>query len=397
MPSSFKRRVSLWLVAIFVVVAGLGTWLTAETLGASSQWALLFQVVDIVKTHFINTDVKTDDLIQGAIVGMLKALDDPYTRYLPPKGFSEMKIRLDGELTGIGVEIGIKDDHLIVISPIEGSPASKAGLKSFDRIMSVDGQSMEGMSLEEAVSKIRGALGSKVVLGVLREGSEKPFDISIVREVIHLTSVDRSNNFDGIGYIRLNTFESKTADAEVRQAIIKLEKEKPLKGLILDVRFNGGGLLDNAIKIASFFIAEGAVVHTVNRAGARETQSVDGDLVYPTKPLVILINEASASASEILAGAVQDHRRGTIMGQHSFGKASVQNIFKLADGSAVLVTVAKYLTPNGSDILKKGIIPDVLCEISTENLTKMKDANYVYAYADDDQIQEAIKYLRKNK
>ena len=391
---SFRHKLALWSIAVLIVVGGVGAWLAAETFSTSSQWALLFQVVDIIKTHYINKDVKTEDLIQGAIEGTLKALDDPYSRYLPPKGYSEMRIRLEGELTGIGIEIGLKDDHLTVIAPIEGSPAAKAGLLTMDRILAVDGQSMSGVGLQEAVSKIRGPLKSKVVLTIERPGKEKPFDVTIIREIIKINSVDRTNDFDGIGYIRLNSFESKAADDEVRDAIAKLSKDKPLKALIVDLRFNGGGLLDNAVNIASFFIKDGAVVHTVNREGVRETLSVDGSPIFKEQPLIILINEASASASEILAGAVQDHKRGTVMGQHSFGKASVQNIFTLADGSAVLVTIAHYLTPNGSDIHKKGIMPDIVVDIPTENITKMREPGYVYSYADDTQIQEAIKYLK---
>ena len=391
----FRKKASLWIIAALVIAGGLGAWLKAAAPDITAHWSLIYNVADIILAHYVAKDVKTEDLIHGAIEGMLKALDDPYTRYLPPKGFSEMKIRLDGELTGIGIEIGIKDEHLMVISPIEGSPASKAGLKSFDRIVAVDGEPMDHVALEQAVAKIRGPIGSKVKLTLLRQGEEKPFDITIVREVIKITSVDKVQDFGGgIGYIRLNTFESKTADIEMRNAILKLEKNNNLKALILDLRFNGGGLLDNAIKIASFFIKDGAVVHTVNREGVRDTQYVDGDIIYD-KPLLILINEASASASEILAGAVQDHKRGIIMGEHSFGKASVQNIFQLADGSAVLVTVAKYLTPSGKDILKKGIIPDIEVQIPTDDIQKMRAPNYVYSYADDRQIQEAIKYLQK--
>ena len=221
--SIFRRKLSLWVIGFLVIAGGLGAWLAAETFSSSSQWALLFQVVDIVKTHYVSMDIKTEDLIQGAIEGTLKALNDPYTRYLPPKGFSEMKIRLDGELTGIGIEIGIKDDHLIVISPIEGTPAAKAGLLSFDRIVAVDGEPMDGVVLEQAVSKIRGIIGSKVKLTLLREGQDKPFDVVITREVIHINSVDRVQDFDGVGYVRLSTFESKTSDEEVRKAIVKLQ------------------------------------------------------------------------------------------------------------------------------------------------------------------------------
>ncbi len=393
----WSKKIVLWICVLTFSVAGLGlgTYVAAETFHPSSQWALLWQVIDIVKAHFVNKDIQTEDLIQGAIEGSLKALNDPYSRYLPPKGFSEMKIRLDGELQGIGIEIGIKDDHLMVISPIEGTPASKAGLQPLDQILKVDGESMEGISLQEAVSKIRGTVGSKVILTILRSGQEKPFDVEIIRDVIKISSVDKTQRFDGnIGYVRLVTFESKAAYDELEEAVAKLDKPKKLDALILDLRYNGGGLLDNAVKISSYFMDEGAVVHTVNREGSRETLSIKNGGVKFKRPLVVLINHASASASEILAGAIQDHKRGVILGQKSFGKASVQNIFPLADGSAVLITVAKYLTPNGSDITEKGIVPNIEVEIPTANLEKMRQPGYVYTYDDDLQLQEALKLLR---
>jgi carboxyl-terminal processing protease len=288
-----------------------------------------------------------------------------------------------------------------VIAPIEDTPAEKAGLKSGDKILEINGKSTEDMSLDQAVSLIRGAKGTKVKLLILRAVNEKPKEYVLLRDNIKIKSVSRKKMLDTekkIGYIMLNTFESKQTYSEVADALEDLDKQG-LQSLILDLRNNGGGLLDEAIAISSIFLPSGEVVHTVDRYGNKETfQTVSVDYQWPDKPLVVLINGGSASASEILAGAVADNKRGALIGTQSFGKASVQNIRPLSDGSAILVTVAKYLTPDGKNINKVGISPNYVVEIPTASIeAALKDPNYKYSEDKDEQLQYALKYLRDLK
>ncbi len=347
-------------------------------------------------------DLDSTKLEYGAIKGYLSAIDDPYTRFLEPKNFNEMQIRMSGEFYGIGIHIGMRKEELMVISPINGTPAHRAGLKSLDVIVTIDGKSASGLSLNEAVQMIRGPKGTTVVLGIRREGVLDPFDVPIVRDKIVLRAVDKIEVLPkkigdvsipySIGYIRLTTFETQTSTKEVADAVKEL-LGKNIKGLILDLRYNGGGLLSNAIDIASLFIEKGEVVHTVNRDGKKHTEYVSGLPVYPKDKLIVLINEGSASASEILAGSIQDNKRGKLIGRQSFGKASVQKILKLPDGSAVLYTIAKYYTPNGTDITKKGIKVDIDAVIPTETIKLMQDPDYVYSYDTDPQLQIAVKEM----
>lgn len=387
-----KKRFSIIIILIICVQFYIFSTVNADD---KTNWGLLYKVLDLVKTQYVKKEVNDQKLIYGSIKGALKALDDPYTRFLEPDNFKEMKIRMDGTLNGIGIEIGIRKEQLMVISPIQDTPASKAGLRSLDRIISIDGKNTEDMSLIEAVSKIRGPKGTKVVLEILREGVKKPFKVSIVRDVIKIKSVNDVKLLKGsIGYIKLSTFESKSATEEVAKAVKELTKKR-MKGLILDLRNNGGGLLSNAIDIASLFIKKGDVVYTVNRDGKKDIYKVNGRFIMSDKPMVVLVNESSASASEILAGAISDDNRGVLVGQHTFGKASVQNIFPLDDGSAVLITIARYFTPKGLDITEKGIIPKYLVTIPKDKLEAMEKENYVYKYEDDTVLQKGLSLITK--
>ena len=387
-----KKRISI--VLIIILILGVSTYSSVRA-DNKTNWGLLYKVLDIVKNQFVKKDVDEKSLIYGAIKGVLKSINDPYSRFLKPKSFKEMKIRMDGTLNGIGIEIGIRRDNLTVISPIPDTPAAKAGLKAMDKIVKIDGVITEEMSLIEAVSKIRGPKGSTVVLDILRIGKEKPFKVSIVRDIIKIRSVNKTKLFKGyVGYIKLSTFESRRTTKEVVKAIKDLNK-KGMKGLVLDIRYNGGGLLNNAIDIASLFVKKGNVVYTVNREGRKKIFKVNGRPLMPKKPIVVLINESSASASEILAGAIHDNKRGVLVGQHTFGKASVQNIFPLDDGSAVLVTIAKYFTPKGLDISKKGIIPNYVVKIPKAKIEAMNKESYVYKYADDLVLQKGLSIIRK--
>ena len=319
------------------------------------------QVLDIVKHDYVEKDVDDQKLVYGSIRGLLSALDDPYTRFMEPKAYKEMKIRMSGTYSGIGIYIGIKETHLTVISPIEGTPAYKAKLKAGDKIVTVDGKATKDMALEEAVSLIRGPRGSKVKLGVSRKGWKEEKDFNIVRDKIEIKSISSKIIDANIAYIKLNTFENLNASREFEKA---LRKYKEAKGLIIDLRGNGGGLLQNAIDIGSMFIDRGLIVQTIDREGRREEIESTGRVLW-RKPTAVLINESSASASEILAGALRDNRVATLVGAKTFGKASVQNVRRLNDGAALLVTIAKYLTPNGEDINKVGISPEVEVLIPT--------------------------------
>ncbi len=295
-----------------------------------------------------------------AIRDMLSNLDDSYTRFLEPKEFNQMRIDTSGELTGVGIQI-VKDkesDDLIIISPIEGTPAFDAGIKARDKILSIDDISTEGMNIEDAVKLIRGQRGTKVKLEILR-GSQSFFE-TLSREKIEIKSVsskvNQTKNGLSIGYVRIKQFNA-NASKETRDAIKDLETKK-VAGYVLDLRSNPGGLLESSIDISRHFINKGVIVSTVSKDGLKETKKGNGQALTK-KPLVVLVNEGSASASEIVSGAIKDNKRGKLVGKKTFGKGLVQSMRTLVDGSGLTVTVAKYLTPNGTDINKSGIIPDI--------------------------------------
>jgi carboxyl-terminal processing protease len=348
------------------------------------------QVLDIVKNDYVEKNLDDQKLVYGSIRGLLDALDDPYTRFLEPTSYKEMKVRMSGSYSGIGIYIGIKEKLLTVISPIDGTPAQKQGLKAGDRILKIDSKDTKDMAIEEAVSLIRGLQNTKVKLQLLRTGWKEPKDYEIVRAKIVIKSVIAKTFDTNIAYIKLNTFENLSAARDFEKA---LRAAKDAEGLIVDVRGNGGGLLQNAIDIGSMFIAQGVIVQTVDREGRREQLESTGRVLW-NKPVIMLINESSASASEILAGALRDNRVATLVGRHTFGKASVQNVKVLNDGSAVLLTVAKYLTPNGEDITKRGISPEV------EVLAPTREAEEVVEQElpdelKDVQLQKAISILKE--
>lgn len=363
-----------------------------HAIAATNPFKLLSEVKSILRQEYFKKELDDTSLEYGAIKGMLKSLEDPYTRFLDPKSFKEMNTRLKGNFFGIGIHIGMQDDQLTIISPMVGTPAYEAGLKARDKITKIDGKSTEGMSLTEAVSFIRGPKGSTVVLSILR-GEKYEFDANIVRNRIRLKAVQKVGVLDNsIGYIKLSTFENKNVDRQMDDALHSLEKEN-ISALILDLRDNGGGLLGKSVTVASFFL-KGPVVHTVNREGKRSTKWASGRPNFTEKPLAVLVNEGTASASEILAGAIKDNGRGTIIGTNTFGKASVQKILRLSDGSAVLYTINKYLTPNGTDITKTGITANIEQKIPSESVY-VSAADPEYNPKEDIQLQRALQFLRE--
>ena len=289
---------------------------------------------------------------------MLKSLD-PHSSFMKPEDYKELQIETKGSFTGIGIEISLKDGILTVVSPIEGTPAYKAGLKANDKILKIDDKITKNMTLIEAVKLLRGAKGTNVTISIYREGWRRLKDITLTRDVIPIKSVRSRMLEEGYGYMRVSNFQNKTT-FELKKALRELEKGKGLKGLVLDLRNNPGGLLDQAVKVADVFLEKGLVVYTDGRI---EEQKMRFE-AHPNKhhhdyPIAVLVNEGSASASEIVAGALQDHKRAIIVGIQTFGKGSVQTIIPLEDGSAVRLTTARYYTPNGRSIQAKGIEPDI--------------------------------------
>ncbi|HTY13626.1 MAG TPA: S41 family peptidase [Candidatus Omnitrophota bacterium] len=347
------------------------------------------QVLTLVKNQYVEKNLDDTKLVYGSVKGLLGALEDPYTRFMEPKAYKEMRIRLRGSYSGIGIYIGMKDDLLTVISPIPDTPADKAGLKARDRIVSIDDKPTKDMSLDEAVSIIRGPQGTNVKLGIIRGSAKEPAYYVIKRENINIKSTSFKMLNDKVAYIKLSTFEKQDAPEEFQKAIMSA-RDKNAEGLIVDLRGNGGGLLDNAIQIGSMFIREGVIVQTVDRDGMKDIKYSTGQVLW-WKPVVVLIDGGSASASEILAGALKDDKIAPLVGSRSFGKASVQSVRVLQDDSCVLLTIAKYLTPSGADISKKGIQPDYVVDIPTKE-AELED----YEKAGrDTQLEKAIQVVEE--
>jgi carboxyl-terminal processing protease len=321
----------------------------------------------------------TKDLVYGAIQGTLGTLD-PHSSFMTPEEFRELQIETKGQFSGIGIEIALKDRVLTVVSPIEGTPAYQVGLKPGDQILKINGNSTKNTTLTEAVKMIRGPKGSKVTLTINREGFQQPKDIVITREIIPIRSVKARILDDGIGYIRVTHFQDKT-DHDLQAFLKKMQQRLvPFKGLILDLRNDPGGLLEQAVRVSDKFLTTGLIVYT---EGRNRNQSMrfyarsgqEGKVA--TVPMVVLINEGSASASEIVAGALKDQKRAMIVGTKSFGKGSVQTIIPLEDGSALRLTTALYFTPSGVTINEQGINPDVVVEdkplTTDKSLQKLRD------------------------
>ena len=318
------------------------------------------EVLSYVEANYVE-EVDPNKLVQGAIRGMLRTLD-PHSSFMPPEVYREMQIETEGRFGGLGIEITIRDDILTVVSPIEGTPAFRAGIEPGDQIVKVDGESTKDMSLVDAVKKLRGPEGSAVTISILRKDFAEPKDFTLSRAVIQIKSVRWKKLPDDIGYIKLRSFQKTTAD-ELADALQDLE-EQHVRALVLDLRNNPGGLLEQAITVSDEFLEPGKlIVYTKGRLAGQNMKGFSkSERAHITQFMVILINEGSASASEIVAGALQDLGRATVMGTQSFGKGSVQTIIPLSDGSGLRLTTAKYFTPKGREIQGKGITPDVVVE-----------------------------------
>lgn len=328
--------------------------------------------------------LQNDDMVYGAIQGMVDALGDPYTVFMTPKESTEFSASLEGTLEGIGAELTVKDKNLVIVSPLRGSPAEKAGLLPGDIIYKIEGEFANEMTLIEAVMKIRGENGTTVTLTIIRDNLEEPFDVSIVRDSIDIESVSVEKLDNEIVYLSVNQFNDKTSD-EFSKAISEMLLDEPA-GFIVDLRFNGGGYLDIAVDLLSYLLpADTEAVKIVER-GKDDNNNVmytNGSPKILNVPLVVIVNESSASASEIVAGAVQDHKRGVVLGVKTFGKGTVQEVENFNDGSSIRMTIAKWYTPEGRNIDKIGLTPDIIVEITDEDIENEYDA----------QKEAAIEYL----
>lgn len=361
------KRAVLYIVALSVMAIFVGFGVqhrgNAQAANDYESIELFTDVLSIVKKSYVE-EVDTKKLIYGAINGMLSSLD-PHSSFMPPEMYKEMKIETKGTFGGLGIEISIKDGILTVISPIEDTPAYKAGIKSGDQILKIDDRFTKDLSVMEAVKRMRGTKGTKVTLTIMREGFEKPKAFPLVRDIIQVKSVKYKTLDEGFGYIRIAQFQEKTDDdLSIALDALKKGNKDGLHGLVLDLRNDPGGLLDQAVKVADHFLPEGKlIVYTEGREKDSKMRFTanKGDK-QPEYPIVVLINSGSASASEIVAGALQDHKRGVIMGTQSFGKGSVQTIIPLSDNSGLRLTTARYYTPSGRSIQAKGISPDIVVE-----------------------------------
>jgi carboxyl-terminal processing protease len=371
-PTPLIRKGLLVALAIAaLVMAGLSQ--RAMVTWAEDRYADLqnfSKVLNLIQQYYVE-EVDTKKLIYGAIKGMLRELD-PHTNFMTPEMFKEFENETSGEFGGLGIEISIQNGILTIISPIEDTPAYKAGIKAGDKVVAIDGQSTKGMSLVEASQFLRGKKGSKVILKVVREGEEEPKDIPIVRGNVKIKSVKYTDLEDGYAYVRITSFIENTA-RDLEKALSEHEaKSKKIEGLIIDLRKNPGGLLDQAIKVSDMFLKEGVIVSTVGRTEKEKEVTAASKKGRRTDfPLVILVDQFSASASEIVSGALQDNKRALIAGERTFGKGSVQSIVKLQDGSGLKLTVARYYTPRGVSIQAEGIKPDIEIEdIDSEAFAK---------------------------
>jgi len=347
-----------------------------------------------IRKEYLNRTYDNQQESYKAIREMLKKLGDPYTRFMDPEEFKDMQIQTSGELSGVGLELAKeqKTGNLVVMSPIESTPAFKAGILSKDVIVKINGKSTKGMEVEDAVKLIRGEAGTKVTLTILRNGKE--IDYPLIRSKIEIHPVRfhvENTSLGPIGYIRLNQFSAQAGD-EMRNAIQKLEAQK-VKGYVLDLRSNPGGLLYASIDIARQWLNEGTIVSTVERQGEKDRYQANNHAITQ-KPLVILVDGGSASASEILSGALQDNHRAKLVGTKTFGKGLVQSVRGLADGSGMAVTIAKYLTPSGKDINKHGIQPDVVIELTDSQRKELQTNRDKIGTLGDPQVLKALEVLK---
>lgn len=351
----------------------------------SFDFGLYWEVWDAIKSNYVEKNILKDkDLFYGSLEGLAQATKDPYTVFMDPKETKEFSDDLAGTFEGIGAEIGMRNEIVTVIAPLDGMPAQKAGLRAGDKIYAIDSKTAIGLTVDEAVKKIRGKKGTKVVLTIIR-GTEKPKDLTITRDLIVVKSVKTEMRADGIFVIKVSNFNDDT-ESLFNQAVNQVLLKNP-KGIILDLRNNPGGYLETAVSLASEWIEAGPVVAEQFNGNRRNEYPSNGRARLKNIPTVVLVNGGSASASEILAGALRDYKKATMVGETTFGKGSVQTIRDLSDGSSLKVTVAKWLTPAGDFINDKGIKPEIEIKMTTNDIEKNLDP----------QFNKALEILKKKK
>lgn len=358
-----KQQLFIGLVAVLAVAAIVGISVATKVLATQfdetyKKLKIFDEVLYLIQTNYVK-EVDVEEVIYGGIHGMLKTLD-PHSSFMPPDVYQEMQVETRGNFGGLGIQIAIKDDMLTVIAPIDDTPAFRAGIEAGDKIIKIDGTPTKDMLLMEAVKLLRGPKGTQVTITIMRESFEKPQDFTITRDIIELKSVTYKMLLDDIGYIRLRQFQEGSAD-EMEDALNDLENQG-MEAMILDLRSNPGGLLNAAVEVADKFLEKGKLI--VYTEGRKKNQDMrffaHDDFTHPNYPMVVLVNHGSASASEIVAGALQSHSRAIVIGTQTYGKGSVQSVIPLSDNSGLRLTTATYFTPDGNSIHEKGIAPDIV-------------------------------------
>lgn len=346
---------------------------------------LFWNIWNKLDQEYVDQDkVTSEDKVYGAIKGLVGSFEDPYTVFMTPKESKEFSEGIDGKLEGIGAELTVEDKLLKVVTPMKGSPAEKSGILPGDIIHKIDGKNASDMSLFDAVMSVRGKKGTSVTLTIGRKNLDRTFDVSIIRDSIEIDSVTMEKTKSGVVYLSVNQFNEKTNE-QFGKAISEMILNEP-KGLVVDLRYNGGGYLSSAVELLSYLLPAGTdVVEIRQRGKENDMMKTNGNPKLTKVPLVILVNEGSASASEILAGAIQDVKRGIIMGTKTYGKGSVQEVDTFKDGSSIRMTIAKWFTPNGRTVNHVGLDPDIIVELKDEDLKNKKDT----------QKDAAIKYLEE--
>ncbi len=363
-PIRHVKKVATISALLLLLTLSLGGGVASKSNDSAATYEnlkLFTEVLSIIQSQYVD-EVPPKDVIYGAIKGTLRGLD-PHSSFLDPEMYREMQVETSGSFGGLGIEITLKDDVLTVVAPIEGTPAYRAGIQSGDRIVKIEGLSTKDMQLTDAVKRMRGKPGSKVTISIVREGWAEPKDFPIVREQIRVQSVKSNQLEPGIEYIRLRQFQEQTS-GDLEATLEKYSKDGKIQGLILDLRNNPGGLLTSSVEVTEKFIDSGRlVVYTEGRVRNQNMRfQANSKKVYSDFPMVVLVNQGSASASEIVAGALQDWGRAVVIGTQTFGKGSVQTIIPLSDGSGLRLTTAKYYTPKGRSIHGKGVTPDIIVE-----------------------------------
>lgn len=359
----------------------------------------LTKIMRYVEENYVS-QVDEENMIRGAIRGMLGTLD-PHTVYMSPEIYRELKVDTSGRFDGVGIEVAIRDGWLTVVSPVKGSPADEAGIAAGDKIVKINGHPTRDLNLSEAVTMMRGKRGSRIVLTIARQGVKNPFDIAVVRRIIKVPSVTYKLYDGRIGYVNITSFQQGTTRA-LEKAFKDMNEKGPIAGLILDLRKNPGGLLDQAVSVSDLFLDNCVIVTTESRGQEIDRREAHAEGVLPDYPIIVMVDGGSASAAEIVAGALQDNKRATILGTKSFGKGSVQTVVDMDDGSGLKITIAHYLTPSGRIIQDKGIVPDIVIpakrpqpETGKQKEGEEEDEVPEVKSKEDYQLEKALEYMRK--